>query len=89
MDDANPCWVMGSRLSAFCDGSLPALARWYARLHVSCCPQCAGALAAFRKVRERLLRHREAVIAREGTGLTSDRWKALELAWAAAERDHR
>ena len=87
MEDASPCWVMGSWVSAFCDGSLPALVRWYAQLHVSRCPQCARAIAAFRSVRERLRLHREVIVAQERSGLSPERWKAVERAWAAADQD--
>jgi len=52
----NPCEHMVEKVSAFADGSLRGLARWYTRFHVKTCPRCRKALDALRALRDRLLR---------------------------------
>jgi hypothetical protein len=76
---------MRNRVSALCDGSLSGFARWYTLLHVARCPHCKAALEALMVLRERLIELAKHVAPETDSGLSSDRWAAVERAWKAAD----
>lgn len=93
-DNLKPCAHMQTLVSAWLDGHLSGLARWYTARHVRGCAQCQASLPFLRGLRARLL-------ALPGDGSASDtpdplpvpaptltpqRWNAVEAAWQQADK---
>ena len=80
--NVKPCRHMETLVSAWVDGKLTGLARWYTELHVKGCPQCRSALPFLRTLHFRL----SALNRTPAPETLSDtRWQAVEAAWTQAE----
>ena len=83
--DGQPCRHMKTLVSAYFDGKLRGLARWYTHLHISGCPRCQAALEALRKLKDRLLQLKAESSGQTGTSLSVDRWNRIEAAWTESD----
>lgn len=75
---------MQTLVSAWVDGTLTGLARWYMERHVGGCRQCQSSLPFLRAMHARL-RHLGAPPAE--AALAPERWAQVEAEWERAERD--
>ena len=84
IDPANvkPCWHMQTLVSAWVDGRLTGLARWYTEKHVHDCPQCQASVPFLESLHLRLSDLGQKP--ERGT-LTEQQWQAVEAAWEQAE----
>lgn len=88
-DDLKPCPHMRVLISAWIDGALSELARWYTTWHLAHCPRCQAAAAALRAMRDRL----RALSARPHSdqmgvwGLAPERWQAVEEGWKQTDSE--
>jgi anti-sigma factor RsiW len=82
--DLKPCPHMRTWVSAWIDGRLTGLARWYTERHVHGCPQCQSSLPFLRGMRARLLRF---AAPPPDAALPPERWAQVEAEWERAERD--
>ena len=80
--NVKPCRHMETLVSAWVDGKLTGIARWYTALHVKGCPQCQSSLPFLRTLHFRL-----SALSRTPPAetLSDPRWQALEAAWTHAE----
>ena len=83
-DDLKPCPHMQTLVSAWLDGVLTGLMRWYTNWHVAHCPRCTDAVPVLRTLRARLRRLSETPGA--GQALTPERRAAVEAAWVQADQ---
>jgi hypothetical protein len=74
-----PCPHMQTLVSAWVDGKLKGLARWYTEWHVKHCPQCQSAIPFLRALHERLqtLGSQDAATQE----LPEVRWSRIKEAW--------
>jgi hypothetical protein len=84
-DPANvkPCRHMQTLVSAWVDGKLTGLARWYTAWHVKSCPQCQASLPFLRTLHFRL-----SALGKDAdpkSQLSEQRWEAVEAAWSHSE----
>lgn len=92
-DNVKPCAHMQALVSAWLDGHLSGLARWYTTRHVHGCAQCQASLPFLRGLRARLLALPDADNAPDGMAsplasaqaLTPQRWNTVEAAWEQAD----
>ena len=82
--DLKPCPHMRTLVSAWIDGRLTGLARWYTERHVHACRQCQSSLPLLRGMRARLL---HLAAPPPEAALTPERWAQVEAEWERAERD--
>ena len=82
-DDLKPCPHMETLVSAWLDGALTGLLRWYTAWHVAHCPRCTDAAPVLRVLRARL--RRIAALPPDPT-LTPERRAAIEAAWQRADQ---
>lgn len=84
LDPANvkPCRHMETLVSAWVDGTLTGIARWYTELHVKGCPQCQSSLPFLRTLHFRLSALGQTPIPEK---LSDPRWQAVEAAWTQSE----
>ena len=85
LDPSNvkPCRHMQTLVSAWVDGKLTGLARWYTERHVKDCPQCQSSLPFLRTLHFRL-----SALGKDAgpeKTLSEQQWQAVEAAWAQAE----
>lgn len=81
--DLKPCPHMRTLVSAWSDGRLTGLARWYTERHVKDCPQCQSSIPFLRSMHARLL----SLGAPPGdAALGPGRWARVEAEWERAER---
>ena len=78
-----PCRHMQTLVSAWVDGRLSGLARWYTEKHVKDCPQCRASVPFLKSLHFRLS-SLETKPAQDT--LTEPQWQAVEAAWEQAER---
>lgn len=83
-NDWKPCWHMRTWMSAWVDGALSGLARWYLEKHIAGCPRCRAALPILRALHDRL---NALEAAHEARPLSPERWAAVEAAWEQADRE--
>ena len=81
--DLKPCPHMRTLVSAWVDGRLTGLARWYTERHVKDCPQCQSSVPFLRSMHARLL---SLGTPREAAALEPGRWARVEAEWEKAER---
>ena len=81
-NNVKPCRHMHTLVSAWVDGKLSGIARWYTEQHVKGCPQCRSSLPFLRGLHLRL-----SDLAKKPSAetLPDKRWESLEAAWAEAE----
>lgn len=82
-DNVKPCRHMQTLVSAWVDGRLTGLARWYTEKHVHDCPQCQASVPFLKSLHFRLS-DLGAKPAQEA--LTEQQWQAVEAAWEQAEQ---
>ena len=82
-NDWKPCWHMRTLMSAWVDGALSGLARWYLERHVTGCARCRAALPILRGLHDRLHGMGDA----PDVALSTERWAAVEAAWERADRE--
>jgi hypothetical protein len=75
--DKKPCPHMRTLVSAWLDGRLTGIARWYTEWHVHHCPRCGESVPFFRGLHRRL----EALARVPAGDLGADRWSKIEKAW--------
>ena len=82
-NNLKPCPHMQTLVSAWVDGKLTGLTRWYTEKHVQGCPQCQSSLPFLKTLHFRL-----SVIGKAApvTQLSDDRWAAVEAAWEDSEQ---
>lgn len=83
-NDWKPCRHMRTLMSAWMDGALSGLARWYLERHVADCPRCRAALPILRSLHNRL----HSLECLPEAALSAERWAAVEAAWEKADREH-
>lgn len=83
LEDLKPCAHMRTLVSAWTDGTLRGLPRWYTEAHIKGCPQCQASLPFLRSLKARFGEMAEAGPAPEP--LTDTRRLAVESAWEQAE----
>ena len=81
-NNVKPCWHMQTLVSAWVDGRLSGLARWYTEQHVKSCPQCQASVPFLQTLHFRLSELSQAPAAEK---LSDPRWQAVEAAWTHAE----
>lgn len=81
-NDWKPCWHMRTLMSAWIDGALSGLARWYLERHVADCPRCRAALPVLRVLHDRL----HGMECPPEAALSTERWAAVEAAWEQVDR---
>jgi len=86
-NNLKPCWHMQTLVSAWVDGKLSGLTRWYTEQHIKGCPQCQSSLPFLRDLRFRLSSLGQRPVSREG--LTDSQWEAVEKAWEQAEKQEK
>lgn len=76
---------MQTLVSAWVDGRLTGLARWYTETHLKDCPQCQASVPFLKSLHFRLsdLGQKPA----QDT-LTEPQWQAVEAAWERAEQQN-
>lgn len=84
--DLKPCRHMQTLVSAWVDGKLTGLARWYTEKHVQGCPQCQSSLPFLRSLHFRLSGLGKAQTPER---LSEKRWEAVHAAWAQADPESR
>ncbi|MBV9849443.1 MAG: zf-HC2 domain-containing protein [Armatimonadetes bacterium] len=82
-DDLKPCPHMETWVSAWLDGALTGLMRWYTEWHVAHCPRCTDAVPVLRALRARLRRLSETP---GGEALTPERRAAVVSGWERADQ---
>lgn len=82
-DDLKPCAHMRTLVSAWTDGTLRGLPRWFTEAHIKGCPQCQASLPFLRSLKARFGELAEAGPPPEP--LTDTRRQVVEVAWAQAE----
>ena len=96
--NVKPCWHMQTLVSAWIDGRLTGLARWYTEAHVKDCPQCQVSVPFLKSLHFRLsdLGQKPAqdtptkdtptkdMLTKDT--LTEQQWQAVEAAWEQAEQ---
>lgn len=83
LEDLKPCAHMRTLVSAWTDGTLRGLPRWYTEAHIKGCPQCQASLPFLRSLKARVGELAEAGPPPEP--LTDTRRLAVEAAWEQAE----
>jgi hypothetical protein len=78
---------MATLVSAYADGGLRGLARWYTRFHISGCPRCKAALEALKQLKDRLRSLTSPAGSIADSRLSGERWNRLDSAWEKAEKD--
>lgn len=81
--DLKPCPHMRTLVSAWIDGKLTGLAKWYTERHIHDCRQCSASVPFLRKMHDRL-RGLAGVEDNEST-LATDRWQNLDAAFDRVE----
>ena len=81
-DDLKPCPHMETCVSAWLDGALNGLLRWYTEWHVAHCRRCADAVPVLRALRARLRRLSET----PSDPLTPERRAAVVSGWERADQ---
>ena len=81
--DLKPCPHMQTLVSAWLDGALTGLMRWYTEWHVAHCPRCTDAVPVLRVLRARLRRLSEVP---PDPALTPEQRNAVEAAWQRADQ---
>lgn len=76
---------MRSLVSAWLDGKLTGVLRWYTEWHMAHCPQCAASIPFFRSLQGRLRILYSPGDADEG--LSADRWASIASAFEAVEAE--
>ena len=80
--DKKPCPHMRMLVSAWLDGALTGIAKWYVEWHMKSCPRCSASIPFFQGLHHRL----EELAQRDDVpDLGAERWERIEEAWA--ERD--
>ena len=82
-EDLKPCAHMRTLVSAWTDGTLRGLPRWYTEAHLKGCPQCQASLPFLRSLKARVGELADAGPAPEP--LADTRRLAVEAAWEQAE----
>ena len=82
-ENLKPCPHMRTLVSAWTDGALRGLPRWYTEAHVKGCPQCQASLPFLRTLRARVGELAETGPVPEP--LTETRRQTVEGAWEQAE----
>ncbi len=85
LDPANvkPCRHMETLVSAWMDGKLTGIKRWYTELHVKGCPQCQSSLPFLQTLHFRLSALESRLPAEK---LSESQWQAIEAAWTQSEK---
>jgi len=78
-----PCWHMQTLVSAWLDGRLTGLARWYTEKHVKDCPQCQVSVPFLKSLHFRLS---DLGKKPDPQKLSETRWQAVEAAWKQSEQ---
>lgn len=78
-----PCGHMQTLVSAWLDGRLTGLARWYTEKHVKDCPQCQASVPFLKSLRFWL---RDLGTKPAAETLSETRWQAVEAAWKQSEQ---
>ena len=81
-NNVKPCSHMETLVSAWVDGKLTGIARWYTALHVKGCPQCQSSLPFLQTLHFRLSALAQSPAAEK---LSDTRWQAVEAAWTQSE----
>lgn len=76
-NDLKPCPHMRTLVSAWVDGRLTGLAKWYTDWHIKHCPQCQSSLPFLRSLHERMRELSE----RGADTIPDERWTRIESAW--------
>ena len=82
-DNVKPCWHMQTLVSAWVDGRLSGLARWYTEQHVKDCPQCQASVPFLKTLHFRLS---DLGKKPDPAKLSDAQWQAVEAAWEQAEK---
>ncbi len=82
-EDLKPCAPMRTLVSAWTDGTLRGLPRWFTEAHIKGCPQCQASLPFLRSLKARFGELAETGPVPEP--LTDTRRRAVEVAWEQAE----
>ncbi len=80
--NVKPCSHMETLVSAWVDGKLTGIARWYTALHVKGCPQCQASVPFLRTLHFRLSELGQKPASEK---LPDTRWQAVEAAWLQSE----
>lgn len=81
--DNKPCPHMRVLVSAWLDGKVTGLAKWYVEWHIKHCERCSASVPFFRGLHLRL----EQLAVREPkAGLGEERWEKIEQAWEDVEQ---
>lgn len=83
-NDLKPCPHMQTLVSAWLDGKLSGLMRWYTAWHVAHCPRCTDAVPVLRLLRDRL--RRLSHLPDPDEALTPERRAAVEAGWEKADQ---
>ena len=75
---------MRTLVSAWVDGGVTGLARWYTERHIQGCRRCQSSLPFLRAMRARLL---NLGAPPPDAALAPERWAQVEAEWERAERD--
>lgn len=88
-NNLKPCPHMRTLVSAWVDGKLTGLARWYTEWHVRDCPQCQASLPFLRSLSARLNALPAPSPSQESAAgtLAEERWAKIEASWEQTERD--
>jgi hypothetical protein len=84
-NNVKPCWHMQTLVSAWTDGKLKGLAKWYTERHVADCPQCQSSLPFLKELHGRLFTLAGQTPPASAESLAEERWEAVENAWKEAE----
>jgi hypothetical protein len=82
-NDLKPCPHMRTLVSAWVDGKMTGIAKWYTEWHVKHCPQCQSAIPFLRSLHERLqsLGSQETSQGGPSQELPELRWSRIREAW--------
>lgn len=78
-----PCWHMETLVSAWVDGKLTGITRWYTERHLKDCAQCQSSVPFLKALHFRLSTLGETP---PPAKLSDERWEAVEAAWQQSEQ---
>jgi hypothetical protein len=78
--DLKPCPHMRTLVSAWIDGKLTGLVKWYTERHIHDCEQCSKSIPFLQRMQERLRTLANSTNAPSDESLSGERWEKLDAA---------